>query len=241
MADDDTTTPFPLLDETLHATSRYLGALTVLDETALASPSALPGWTRAHVIAHLSRNADAFTRVLELAAAGEPASMYVSAEARDHDIDQAVVTRDAAALVEDANASSLRLAEALTSYKGPSAATYGRLPDLTEEFALDTLVPRRLTEVEVHHVDLMLDYAPTDWPPAFSCDLVNQRVDELVLDGPSMVLSSTDVEGMWRLGSGSGPEIRGPSGALAWWLLGRGGGAGLSCSGGDLPTIPRWR
>ncbi len=241
MAADDTTTPFPLLDETLHATARYLGALTVLDEAALAGPSALPGWSRAHVVAHLSRNADAFTRVLELAAAGEPASMYASAGARDHDIDETVARLDAAALLEDATASSARLAEVAAAYDGPTDATYSRLPDLAEEWSLDTVLPRRLTEILVHHSDLMLDLDPTQWPATFSCDLVGKRIDELGPDGPPMVLSSTDVEGLWKLGPGGGPQISGPAGALAWWLVGRGDGDGLTCSGGDLPTIPRWR
>ena len=56
-----------------------------------------------------------------------------------------------------------------------------------------------------------------------------------------MVLSSTDVPGLWKLGEGQGPEIHGTAGRLAWWLVGRGGGAGLTCSAGDLPVLGRWR
>jgi maleylpyruvate isomerase len=56
-----------------------------------------------------------------------------------------------------------------------------------------------------------------------------------------MVLSSTDVAGLWKFGVGQGPEIHGTAGDLAWWLVGRGDGRGLTCSAGDLPTIGRWR
>ena len=59
-----TSTALPEIDETLLATTRYLQALTVLDDESVRRPSLLPGWSRAHVVAHLSRNADAFTRVL---------------------------------------------------------------------------------------------------------------------------------------------------------------------------------
>jgi maleylpyruvate isomerase len=56
-----------------------------------------------------------------------------------------------------------------------------------------------------------------------------------------MVLRATDVDGLWKLGEGKGPEIHGTVGELAWWLVGRGGGVGLTCSSGDLPVLGRWR
>jgi maleylpyruvate isomerase len=231
----------PLVDETVHATTRYLGALTVLQSEDLVAPSALPGWTRAHVVAHLSRNADAFTRVLGQAAAGEDATMYDSPESRDQDIDETVRTRDGGGLLEDAVQSSQRLERALGAYDGPPDATYTRVPGGTETFSVDTVGPRRLIEVEVHHADLLLEYRAADWPAAFSRDLIARRLDELGLDGPSMVLSSTDVDGLWKFGAGAGPEVTGTAGELAWWLVGRGGGAGLVSSTGELPQIARWR
>lgn len=241
MGTSGTPTPFPDLDEILHATARYLGALTVLDESALAAPSALPGWTRAHVVAHLSRNADAFARVLARAAAGGPASMYDSSESRDRDVEETVRSHDTPALVEDAQASSRRFEDAAASYDGPADATYTRLPGEAASMPVGTVVPRRRIELEVHHADLLLDYRPTDWPVDFSRDLVGRRQDELGLDGPSMVLSATDVDGLWKLGPGPGPEITGTVGDLAWWLVGRGGGAGLVSSTGELPQIAKWR
>ncbi len=74
--------------------------------------------------------------------------------------------------------------------------------------------------------------------------MVKQRQDELAArpEGcPSMVLSSTDVDGLWKFGAGQGPEIHGTVGDLAWWLVGRGGGRGLSSSSGELPDLGRWR
>jgi maleylpyruvate isomerase len=231
----------PLVDETLHATARYLAALTVLEPGDLEAPSELPGWTRAHVVAHLSRNADAFTRVLTQAAAGEHATMYDSAESRDFDIEETVLLRDRGRLVADARASAERYERAASSYDGPAEATYTRTPQHSETFAVSTVGPRRRVEVEVHHADLLLDYRAASWPDDFSRDLIARRQDELGLDGPSMVLSSTDVDGLWKFGSGAGPEIRGTAGELAWWLVGRGGGVGLVSSTGELPQIARWR
>src|SRR6476620_11817101 len=48
-----TSTALPEIDETLLATTRYLQALTVLDDESVRRPSLLPGWSRAHVVARL--------------------------------------------------------------------------------------------------------------------------------------------------------------------------------------------
>jgi maleylpyruvate isomerase len=240
------TTPaaLPQIDETLLATTRYLQALTVLDEQSVHRASVLPGWSRAHVVAHLSRNADAFTGVLEAVASGRPAAMYPSGEARDRDIDETVERHDLAGLVEDAIASVARLTEAFWSCDADPDTPYTRVPGDPAVFALRTLGPRRRAEVEIHHADLDLDYVPSEWPTDFSSGLVKQRQDELAAhpaDCPSMVLSSTDVEGRWTFGEAEGPEIRGTVGDLAWWLVGRGGGRGLTCMTGELPVLGRWR
>jgi maleylpyruvate isomerase len=170
--------------------------------------------------------------------------MYDSETARDHDIDQTAATLDAAALVTQALESARRFEEAATSYVGQPGARYARTPlDAAEgrTVPVDQVGRVRLTEVLVHHADLLLDYRPAEWPEWFSRDLIGRRQDELGLDGPSFVLSSTDVDGLWKLGSGAGPEVKGPVGDLAWWLVGRGDGSGLVSSTGELPTIPRWR
>lgn len=241
MGADVTPSPFPLLAEIVHASARYLGALTVLDEQALAAPSALPGWTRGHVVAHLSRNADAMARVLTRAAAGEPASMYDTAESRDRDIDDTVARLDAAGLVTDAQESAARFEQAASSYAGPLDVPFSRVVDGPAQGEIPDVGRMRRTEVEIHHADLVLDYEPAAWPEDFSRAMIGRRQDELGLDGPSMVLSSTDVDGLWKLGSGAGPEVHGRVGDLAWWLVGRGGGRRLVSSTGELPTIPRWR
>ena len=78
---------------------------------------------------------------------------------------------------------------------------------------------------------------PDDWPADFSLAVVKQRQQELAAlpqGCPSMVLSSTDVAGLWKFGEGQGPEIHGTVGDLAWWLVGRGGGGGA-----DLRRRPR--
>ena len=239
-----TSAALPEIDETLLATTRYLQALTVLDDESVRRSSVLPGWSRAHVVAHLSRNADAFTGVLRSVAAGEPAAMYASDEQRDGDIEETVERHDLPGLVEDAIASVARLTEALWACEADPDTPYARVAGGDVTFPLRTVGPRRRAEVEIHHADLDLEYAPSEWPTDFSSAMVKQRQDEmgaLPQGCPSMVLSSTDVEGLWKFGVGQGPEIHGTVGDLAWWLVGRGGGHGLTCSAGELPVLGRWR
>jgi len=232
------------LDETLLATTRYLQALTVLDRESAGRPSTLPGWSRAHVVAHLSRNADAFEQVLRQAAAGEPAFMYASSEDRTADIEDTVRTHDLEQLIDDAHTSAERLERAWRTCDAGPVAPYTRVPGEAATFPLHTVGPRRRTKVEIHHSDLDLGYRPAGWPVDFSVRMVTQRQNELATlpEGcPSMVLSATDVEGLWKLGDGQGPEISGAVGDLAWWLVGRGGSRALTCSAGELPVLGRWR
>lgn len=59
-------------------TEFLLRAVGALPDDALADPSRLPGWTRAHVVGHLARNADALTRLATWARTGVETPMYGS-------------------------------------------------------------------------------------------------------------------------------------------------------------------
>lgn len=78
-----------LSDQIDDATQRLLGTARVIAEPDLRGPSLLPGWTRAHVLAHLARSADAMRNLLIGARAGADRPGYASAEARAADIEQA--------------------------------------------------------------------------------------------------------------------------------------------------------
>lgn len=59
-----------------------------LDDSALSEPSALPGWTRKHLIAHVAANADALNNLVRWARTGERTPMYTSTEQRGVDIER---------------------------------------------------------------------------------------------------------------------------------------------------------
>ena len=66
----------------LEATQQLLGDTIMIEEDAWHEPSALPGWTRAHVATHLARSADALSRLAESAPCGVGMPLYLSGGGR---------------------------------------------------------------------------------------------------------------------------------------------------------------
>ena len=100
----------------------------------------------------------------------------------------------------------------------------------------------RIREVEIHHVDLGLDYSPAHWSSAFA----ERTLDQLApffreqRDCPVSALVATDADGRWEVAA-EGPELSGPRPALLAWLTGRSDSEGLSLSTcEDVPAAPRW-
>ncbi|MEU6485248.1 maleylpyruvate isomerase family mycothiol-dependent enzyme [Streptomyces sp. NPDC046887] len=212
------------------ATDRLLSAAASLDETALAEPSRLPGWTRGHVLAHLARNADALVNVLQ----GLP--MYVSGEARDQDIERDAPRPPAVQLAD------VRDTAARFDAEGAVPADWERLVELrngvTDRAAR---VPfRRLQEIELHHVDLGIGYELEDLPERFTgqeTDFLADRFSGLATVPPTRLLAGGRE---WRTGGREGGEVTvsGSPADLVGWLAGRRDGAALTVSGGPLPVLP---
>ncbi len=226
----------PQLHETVLATTRYLEALTVLTDDDCRAPSLLPGWTRGHVITHLSRNADGLVRLLHWGQTGEETPMYGSQEQRDGDIDTGAA-RSAVELKDDAVASSGRFVQATNELHTSRFDTLVTRTPGSPPFPVTKVGGMRRTEVEIHHADLGIGYTPYDWPEDFTAHLLQRRRRELG-DRP-MTWRLTDTGETITLGEG-GPEVVGHSADLAWWLIGRGSGDGLVCSAGALPDLGRW-
>jgi maleylpyruvate isomerase len=229
----------PYLEETILATTRYLEALTELSDDDCRAPSLLPRWSRGHVITHLSRNADGLCRLLHWGQTGVEAPMYASNESRDADI-EAGADRPAAELRADASASAGRFLQAANELHSSRLGALVTRTAGSPPFAVSDVGRMRRSEVEIHHADLGIGYTAHDWPADFVRQLVEGRADDLAGRGIGMVWRLTDLDETVAIGEG-GPEVIGPAADLAWWLIGRGNGEGLSCSDGALPTIGAWR
>ncbi|MFF2553353.1 maleylpyruvate isomerase family mycothiol-dependent enzyme [Nocardia sp. NPDC058058] len=224
------------LDTVAAATSLLIDAASGLTDADLIEPSLLPGWTRGHVLAHLSRNADSLVNLLLWARTGIETPQYASAFLRDADI-EAGAPRALREQFEDLTASAerwLALARVMPAESWHAIVRNrqgGELP-------ASRVLWMRLLEVEIHHVDLNVGYTPQDWPAPFVARLLPQSITDLsAKDGPGFTVTATDTGYTGTVGTPE-TEITGPAPALAAWLIGRSSGADLT---GTLPNLAAWK
>jgi maleylpyruvate isomerase len=229
--------PLALMTDVDAATERLLRTVEDLDPTAVSAPSLLPGWTVGHVLTHVARNADAYTNLLTWARTGVETPAYPSPTARAEGI-EAGAGRPLREQIEDIRTAHERFADAGAAM--PAQAWTFLLPSTGQSAAA---VPwARLREVEVHHVDLGLDYTPADWSDAFALRLLREIVTGTSPDFP-LVLRPHGLEHPLTIGDDqAAPVVGGPTRSIAAWLAGRADGADLTVSpDGELPTPPRWK
>ena len=155
-----------LTDQIDQATQRLIDTARIITEPDLRAPSLLPGWTRAHVLAHLARGADAMRNLLVAVRSGQERPAYVSAEARQADIERGAGMR-ADELMADLADSAMALRTIARQLPDEGWQVPVRILD-SAPFPADQLLTRRLVEVELHHCDLGAGYSPADWPAAFA-------------------------------------------------------------------------
>lgn len=177
-----------LSDQIDQATQRLLDDARIIPEAELRVPSLLPGWTRAHVLAHLARGADAMRNLLVGARSGQDRRAYASAQARDAVIEQGAAM-SAKDLLADLADSAMAFRTVVKQLPDDAWRVRVRVLD-SAPFPAAEVLTRRLTEVELHHCDLAIGYGPADWPAAFAgMDLAepmrSQRRDRLARPRPS--------------------------------------------------------
>jgi len=234
-----TGTALPHLEETILATTRYLASLEGLDDAGVREPSALPDWTRAHVIAHVINNADALSRLFHWAQTGERMYMYESREARNRSIEEKA-TWPVERLIEESSASARRWLQAANELHTSHLDVLVERAPGAKPFPARVIAGLRRTEVEIHHADLNVGYTAHDWPEDFVDYLLHRRQRELNDAGHEFLIELTDTGGTVHLGGASGPVVRGTAADAAWWLVGRGAGEGLTCTADALPELGGW-
>jgi maleylpyruvate isomerase len=230
------------------ATGRLLAIATTLTDSQARESSLLPGWSRGHVLTHIARNADGLRNLLIWARTGVQTPMYPSRQARDEAIG-AGSGRPASELAADLRASADRfLAEAESLSGSAWQVSVGGLrgPKHPAWVALW----KRLSEVEIHHVDLDAGYQPGDWPDPFVTDCLEVITDVFTDAGqaPPGLLSDTGTGRTYQIGPAGADgaaepqvSVAGPGYQLLAWLTGRGTGGHLTAEpGGRLPVLPAW-
>ena len=239
------------LDRLAMATERLLTTATALSDAQMRDPSLLPGWTRGHVLTHVARNADGLVNLLRWARTGTKIPMYASAESRSADV-EAGSGRPAASLAADVRESAAGFAAEAAALPDEAwaeqvRALYG------PPFPAIGVLAHRLSEVEIHHVDLAAGYLPGDWPEDFLIEALPRVALSFAGrdDTPRCLIWAEGAKDSFRIGPEQADAeqedmspviIHGQPADLLAWLLGRGSGDELTlASGTALPELPPWR
>jgi maleylpyruvate isomerase len=214
---------------------RHLGtALGRLTDEEFGAPSLLPGWSKATVLGHVARNADALVNLLSWARTGVETPMYPTPEARDAGIAEAAAL-PAAELRAEVLGSTARLVEAVrqmsdNDWAAEVRTAQGRTVPASE-------VPwMRCREVWVHAVDLDAGVGFTDVPDAVLTALIDDVFGMWERRGQVPGVTVFSEGRTWGEGT---VAVAGKLGPVAAWVTGRSTGADLD-SDGRLPGLPGW-
>lgn len=225
------------LEQIQDATNRLVRTVDAMTDDEYAAPSLLPGWSRAHVVAHLALNAEGLAAALGGVVAGEEVPMYTSPEARDGDIDE-LAGADPSVMRQRLMAGTTDFADAVDAVPEDRwGTTIERTPGSEVSFAAGAVPGMRHREVEIHHADLGLGYTHTDWSPGFAARVIDAMTRRPRTE--SFTARAADLDRSWQCGAG-GPTVSGTAADLGWWLTGRGDGTGLTSDDGVLPRKEEW-
>lgn len=206
------------VDEGTALVRRALGGLA--GDAALSEASALPGWTRKHLLAHVAANADAIGNLVAWAKTGVETPMYSSTTQRNADI-EAGAGRPADDLLAWFDRSATQLGEGFASlsdaeWEHQVITAQGRSVPASETPWM------RAREVMVHAVDLgggvTFDDLPADFLSALEADIRARRATV-----------AHDV-----------PEVTGSQADVVAWLAGRDHGPVTLADGDPAPALPAW-
>ncbi|NUV52343.1 maleylpyruvate isomerase family mycothiol-dependent enzyme [Streptomyces coelicolor] len=186
-----------------------------LSDQQVAEASALPGWSRGHVLAHLTDNARMFARLARHALRGELVAGYDGGVDERNAIIEATAGRSAA---EHRAQLAAHTAGLEASWACATDVDWSR-PVTFRNADLAATVFARWREAWIHMVDLQLGVRPDDWPE----DLAAHAIDFLFSRLPADThVRAEDVGRQWS--GGDGPPVTMVTGGvrdLAAWLAGR--------------------
>jgi maleylpyruvate isomerase len=199
------------------ATQSTVQTVDGLTDSQWVEPSVLPGWTRAHVIAHLTNHAFGTSRAIHGLRNHQPTPIYDSNEARDAGIDR--LAGQPVGVIRDRFLASVTAVYDALRHLSPDlrGQTVERTPG-GQMIVGEELVLMRWREVEIHHADLDAGFTHRDWSPEFVAYFLPivqwDRAEEVDLS-----------------------LVHGAPASMAWWLAGRGNGEGIL---GEVPSLGPW-
>ena len=233
-------TPSALSAELHQAAATAASVVATLDDTAVAAPSELPGWSRGHVLAHLAGIAHAMARQLEHASRGETVELYDGGyEGRTREIELAA-GHDAAehrAAVDAAFARALAAFDALgeAGWSAPISYRNGTVYDGGLAF---------WRELTIHTGDLGVGFGPETWSRPF-CEHLFAFLEARVPGDIKLVLQPLALPQRTIGSGGRSIAVNGMITDIAAWLAGRTPALGSlrateAADGVELPELLPW-
>jgi maleylpyruvate isomerase len=213
--------------------ARLRGLLTGLTDDDARAPSALPGWTRGHVLTHIEGVGLALARQARYARRDKLIEVYDGGRPARAAAIEAGHGRSAQRLIaalDDA------LDEVEASWAALGAADWDRPVRYRDGVLLDAGLAW-WRELEIHTADALLGRGTADWSQPFCTYLVDYLAPR-VPDEVHLTITATDDSRTWTRGSGAPLAVRGRLADLAAWLAGRVPEAPLT--GDPLPPLGDW-
>ena len=230
--------------EDLSAGDSYFGAqLDSLDDVQLQQECRLPGWTRAHLVTHVTRNADGLVNLLEWARTGIETPMYPSSSQREADIDAGALRPPALIRAAHLDAAQ-RLSRAIDGL--PAGSWSARVRTASgRTIAASEVVWIRVREIWVHAVDLGAGGRFEDVPAQVGDGLLDEALTFVgsKKDCPQLRVVCRESGQEWTLGDPSRagrPVVEGSRPDLLRWALGRPGDAISQSAEDSWPQLPNW-
>jgi maleylpyruvate isomerase len=196
-----------VLDDLAAGHTRLAKLVDEFSEADVRADSALPGWTRGHVLTHLAELGDALTRQVTEAMAGRLVDVYEGGRPARAAAIEAGANRPVGELATAVVTSSDRLLAALSTVDD-----WDRPVRYRDGTVIDVALCR-WREVELHTTDLAVGYEPDQWPADLCHHLIDLRVDR--------ALTFVTPERTWTVGTGTPVTATGRLTDLAAWLVGR--------------------
>lgn len=150
------------------AHQRLLADLDGRDDEWCRADSALPGWTRGHVLAHLARNAESHARMFAAASEGRETEQYKGGRPARNAAIEAGARRSARDLIADVRKTIYSLEAAWCSATATTWSGHGiKSHSGGARVRIVDLLLMRWRETEVHHADLLASVSFADWTPDY--------------------------------------------------------------------------
>jgi maleylpyruvate isomerase len=237
--------PDALLAELHKAAEVLTNTAAKLTDQEVLAPSALPGWTRGHVLAHLTGISNAMARQLEYARRGETVDLYDGGqEGRNKAINMAA-GHDAGRHRADLQAALDRALAAFDALENAGSGGAGWQTPIS--YRGGVVLDGGLAlwrELVIHTSDLGTGPGPEAWSRQF-CEHLFDFLSARVPAGERLVLQPLGLPPVSIGSGGHSTVVNGMITDIAAWLAGREPSLGslrasAAADGVDLPELLPW-